>query len=78
MRRRWAGNGHRPRVAARQPTLPESLTKFVSDTRSETRPARHEAATGAGWMIGPLRDIALALLVAVIVALAGGRILQAW
>lgn len=34
------------------------------------------AVAGAGWMAGPLRDIALALIGAVAIALAAGQILQ--
>jgi hypothetical protein len=34
--------------------------------------------TAPGWIAGPLRDIATALLVAIIVTLVGGQILQAW
>ncbi|MGH1571358.1 hypothetical protein ACRAWG_12500 [Methylobacterium sp. P31] len=34
--------------------------------------------TGTGWSAGSLRDFATLLLVAIIVTLVGGQILQAW
>jgi hypothetical protein len=49
------------------PALPESLTRFVAPPVPET-----------GWITAPLRDIGLALLVGLVVALVGGRILEAW
>ncbi|WCS24604.1 hypothetical protein LOK46_26320 [Methylobacterium sp. NMS14P] len=60
-------NGLRRRSAPPVPALPESLTRFVSPP-----------VPGAGWITAPLRDIGMALLVGVVVALVGGRILEAW
>ncbi|MEH3064319.1 MAG: hypothetical protein PGN33_16810 [Methylobacterium radiotolerans] len=65
---------HRIRLALRRraplppaPALPESLTRYVSPPAPE-----------AGLITAPLRDIGMALLVGVVVALVGGRILEAW
>ncbi|MEE7451252.1 hypothetical protein MRF4_27670 [Methylobacterium radiotolerans] len=60
-------NGFRRRSVSPAPALPESLTRFVS-----------QPAPKAGWITAPLWDIATALLVGVVVALVGGRILEAW
>lgn len=49
------------------PALPESLTRYVSPPAPEV-----------GLITAPLRDIGMALLVGVVVALVGGRILEAW
>ncbi|ACB26866.1 hypothetical protein ABID82_001134 [Methylobacterium sp. PvP062] len=60
-------NGLRRRSVPPAPALPESLTRFVAPPVPET-----------GWITAPLRDIGLALLVGLVVALVGGRILEAW
>ncbi|KAA0125368.1 hypothetical protein CIW48_03315 [Methylobacterium sp. P1-11] len=60
-------NGTRRRPVPPAPALPESLTRFVS-----------QPVPKPGWITAPLRDIAMALLVGIVVALVGGRILQAW
>ncbi|MHB2211623.1 hypothetical protein [Methylobacterium sp. CM6257] len=77
MRTRRAGERNRPGCAPGERALPECLTRFVSG-RLIRYPDPPAAMTAPGWIAGPLRDIATALLVAIIVTLVGGQILQAW
>jgi hypothetical protein len=57
--------------------LPEALTRFVSGARADD-PVRPPMPWRSGWAVAPLLDIGLALGLALVVALAGGQILQAW